>query len=78
MYVHSLVEMPIETTREIRVQVYRLFFYNTPFDAFNVIMSIRFRLFFVRGDPEDVAIQRLTLLPYPGGPSLYPSDLEWT
>ena len=39
---------------------------------------IRFRLFFVRSDREDVAIQRLTLLPYAGGPSLYPGDLEWT
>jgi len=48
MYVHSVVEMPIEPTWEVQVAVYRLFFYNTPFDAFYVITSIQSRLFFLR------------------------------
>ena len=68
MYVHGAVELPIEPTREVRVAVYRLFFYNTPSEAFDVLASIR----------TDTEILRLTLLPYPGGPSLYPNDLGWT
>ena len=73
MYIHGAVELPIEPTREVRVAVYRLFFYNTPYEAFDVLPSIRYRLY-----RTDVEIRRLTLLPYPGCPSLYPNDLGWT
>ena len=79
MYVHGAVELPIDPTREVRVAVFRLFFYNTPYEAFDVLASIRFRLFFFqRSDRTDTEILRLTLLPYPDGPSLYPNDLGWT
>ena len=46
MYVHGVVELPIEPTLKVRVAVYRLFYYNTPYEAFDVLASIRFRLFF--------------------------------
>ena len=79
MYIHGAVELPIEPTREVRVAVYRLFFYNTPYEAFDVLPSIRYRLFFARrSNRTDAEIRRLTLLPYPGGPALYPNDLGWT
>jgi len=31
--------------------------------------------FFLRSERTDAVFVRLTLLPYPGGPSLYPNDL---
>ena len=34
--------------------------------------------FFPRSERTDAEILRLTLLPYPGGPSLYPNDLGCT
>jgi len=46
MYVHGMVELPMEPTRVVRVAVYRLFFYNTPYDVFDVLATFRFRLFF--------------------------------
>ena len=46
MYVHGVVELHTEPTRKVRVAVYRLFYYNTPYEAFDVLASIRFRLFF--------------------------------
>jgi len=39
MYVHGVVELPTEPTREVRGAVYRLFFYNTPYEAFDVLAS---------------------------------------
>lgn len=75
MYVHGVVELPIEPTEEVRVAVYELFDYNTPFAMFP---TFRYRLFFSRNERADVEIQRLTLLPYPDGPSMYAADNLWT
>ena len=79
MYVHGVVELPIEPTREVRVAVYRLFLQNTLrgvwCPCFNPVQTV---FFFLRSEHTDAEILQLTLLPYPGGPSLYPKDLKWT
>jgi len=79
LYIHGMVELPIEPTHVVRVAVYRLFFYNTPYEAFDVFNSFRFRLmFFQRSERTNVEIQWLELLPHAGAPSLYPNDFGWT
>ena len=79
MYIHGMVELPIEPTRSVRIAVYRLFFYNTPYEAFDVFNTFRFRLmFFQRSERTNVEIQWLELLPHAGSPSLYPDDFGWT
>ena len=79
LYIHGMVELPIEPTRSVRIAVYRLFFYNTPYEAFDVFNSFRFRLmFFQRSERTNVAIRWVELLPHAGSPSLYPEDFGWT
>ena len=78
MYVHGMVELPVEPTRSVRITVYRLFFYNTPYEVFDVFATFRLRLFFsLRSERTDVEIQHLELLPHSGGPSVYPNDFGW-
>jgi len=61
-----------------RFNEYRLFFYNTPYEVFDVFATFRFRLFFsLRSERTDVEIQHLELLPHSGGPSVYPNDFGW-
>ena len=80
MYVHGRVLLPCEETSETRDAVYRMFLYNTPFAVFNVVRTLRFRLFFVRDDRDDredyVRITTLCLLPYGGGPPFYQDSLN--
>jgi len=78
MHMHGCVRLPVEPTREIRNVLYRLFIFNTPYSAFNLIRILRFRLFFRRVEGlSNIVIQHLCVLPFPGGPSLYNEDGLW-
>jgi len=79
LYIHGMVELPIEPTRSVRIAVYRLFFYNTPYEVFDVFSTFRFRLmFFQRSERTNIEIRWLELLPHAGSPTLYPDDFGWT
>jgi len=79
LYIHGIVQLPVEPTREVRAILYRLFIYNTPFALYDLIRIQRFRLFFRRVEGlRSIVIQFVHLLPYPGGPSTYPEDGLWT
>ena len=59
-----------------RWAVYRMFMFNTPFAIFDVTRGFRFRFLFIRRrDDSDLRVAFLTLLPFSGGPSLYPDLL---
>lgn len=78
MYVHGVVVMPVDITRNRRMIVYMLLIHNTPFAIFDLIETMRFRLFFWKDESvTSVELRRLTLLPHSGGPSVYPEDNEW-
>ena len=79
MYVHGQVLLPVHVTFDTRSVFYRLFVFNTPYHLYDMIQIQRFRLFFVHvEDQTNVEIRRFQLLPFPGGPSLYPDDGLWT
>ena len=72
MHVHGRVHVLSEVTSAMRSAVYRMFLHNTPFAVFNVVNSLRFRLFFMRDDSvTDIQITDLCVLPYGGGPPIY-------
>ena len=79
MYVHGQVLLPVPVMFDTRSVFYRLFVFNTPYHLYDMIQIQRFRLFFVHVEGQtNVEIQRFQLLPFPGGPSLYPEDGLWT
>ena len=66
------VVVPCEVMSEMRAAVYWMFLHNMPFSAFNVVKTLRFRLFFVRDDSvAHVQFTTLCILPYGGGPPFY-------
>jgi len=78
MYVHGVVVMPADITRNRRMIIYMLLIHNTPFAVFDIVETMRFRLFFWKDESvTSVELRRLTLLPHSGGPSIYPEDNEW-
>ena len=73
LYVHGRVVMPCEATESRRRPVYRMFMYNTPFSLFDATISFRFRLLFIQNrDTRKLRIDQVCLMPYSGGPPLYP------
>lgn len=50
MYIHGVVVLPVDVTRSRRMIVYMLMIHNTPFVFFDLIDSMRFRLFFWKDD----------------------------
>jgi len=80
MYVHGRVMLPVPVTPEVRSLVYRLFVFNTPFSAYDMIQIQRFTLLFVHdAERTSVKIEELHLHPYAGGPSFYQEDSSlWT
>ena len=76
LYVHGIVRMPCEATCWMRWSVYRMFMFNTPFSVFDVTRSFRFRFLFFRDTTDrSLRISHLSLLPFSGGPPLYPDSL---
>ena len=77
LYIHGVVFVPFNTPLydELRVRVYRMFYFNTPYNLWLLIRSIRFRLLFVAstsfGDQARIERLRVNTEPstilYPGG-----------
>ena len=77
LYVHGRVMLPVTDTSPMRYAVYRMFMYNTPFSLFDITRRFAFRLLFVRdGTTNTLRVDNLCLMPYSGGPPLYP-DLRY-
>ena len=77
LYVHGRVLLPVTATSVMRHAVYRMFMYNTPFCVFDLIRCYKFRLLFIRdGRTDTLRVENLYLMPYNGGPPLYP-DLTY-
>ena len=76
LYVHGRVMLPVTATSAMRHAVYRMFMYNTPFSVFDITRRFAFRLLFV-GDAttNTLRVDHLCLMPYNGGPPLYPDLL---
>ena len=77
LYIHGVVFVPFNTPLydELRVRVYRMFYFNMPYSFWQVIRTIRFRLLFIAstlfGDQVRIERLRLSVKPsttlYPGG-----------
>ena len=66
------VQVPYEVTSAMRAAVYQMFLYSMPFSVFDVVRTVRFRLFFIRDDSVmNIQITSLCLLPFGGGPPFY-------
>ena len=77
LYIHGRVLLPVTATPAMRHAVYRMFMYNTPFSVFDLTRCFKFRLLFVRdGLTDTLRVENLCLMPYNGGPPLYP-DLQF-
>ena len=77
LYVHGRVMLPVTDTSPMRLAVYRMFMYNTPFSVFDITRRFAFRLLFIRdGTANTLRVDNLCLMPYSGGPPLYP-DLTY-
>ena len=77
LYVHGVVSMPCEVTPTNRWAVYRMFMFNTPFAVFDVTFGFRLRFLFIRRRVDsNLRVAFLTLLPFGGGPPLYPDLLS--
>ena len=65
IYIHGAVFVPFNTTLHdrLRMLVYRLFYFNTPYCLWYVIESLRFRLLFVASTAfgDHVRIERLRI-----------------
>ena len=76
LYVHGIVRMPCEATCCMRRSVYGMFVFNTPFAVFDVTRVFKFRFLFFRDITDtSLRINHLSLLPFSGGPPLYPDSL---
>ena len=77
LYIHGVVCVPFNTPLydELRVTVYTMFYFNTPYGLWQVIRTIRFRLLFIASTlfGDEVRIERLRVSTdssttlYPGG-----------
>jgi len=63
LYIHGTVFMPfhIISYDHIRMEVYRMFYFNTPYRLYNFIPRLRFRLLFVSSSTygDQIRIERL-------------------
>ena len=75
LYVHGRVLLPVTATSAMRHAVYRMFMYNTPFSVFDLTRRFAFRLLFIRDATPTLRVDHLCLMPYNGGPPLYPDLL---
>ena len=77
LYIHGVVFVPFNTPLyyELRLKVYKMFYFNTPHNLWLLIRAIRFRLLFVASTSfgDHVRIERLRVNSefstpfYPGG-----------
>ena len=68
--------LPVTDTSAMRHAVYRMFMYNTPFSVFDITRRFACRLLFIRnGTVNTLRVDNLCLMPYSGGPPLYPDLL---
>ena len=73
LYVHGRVMLPASATSPMRHAVYRMFMYNTPFSVLDITRRFAFRLLFIQDVSTDTLwVDNLCLMPYSGGPPLYP------
>jgi len=67
LYIHGTVFLPAYVTSfdHIRMEVYRMFYFNTPYTVFNFTSRIRFRLLFVSSSAfgDQIRIERLFVTP---------------
>ena len=76
LYVHGRVMLPVTAMSAMRQAVYRMFMYNTPFLVFDITRRFTFRLLFIRNvTTNTLRVDHLCLMPYNGGPPLYPDLL---
>ena len=76
LYVHGRVMLPVTDTSAMRHAVYTMFMYNTPFTVFDITNRFPFSLLFIRDVSTDtLRVDNLCLMPYSGGPPLYPDLL---
>jgi len=63
MYIHGTVFFPFNVISfdHIRMEVYRMFYFNTPYRVFNFTSRIRFRLLFISSSTfkDQIRIERL-------------------
>ena len=63
LYIHGTVFMPFHIIAydHIRMEVYRMFYFNTPYRVYNFVPRIRFRLLFVSSSTfgDEIRIERL-------------------
>lgn len=75
-FLHDVVAMPCEVTAVQCWAMYRMFMFNTPFSVFDDTNDFTFRFLFTHKDSDTtVRVNFLTLLPFGGGPPLYPDLL---
>ena len=76
LFVHGRVMLPISPTSEMRRAVYRMFMHNTPFNVFDITRCFALRLLFIGDESANtLRVENLCLMPYSGGPPLYPDLL---
>jgi len=63
LYIHGTVFFPLHVISfdHIRMEVYRMFYFNTPYRVYNFVSRIRFRLLFVSSSTfgDQIRIERL-------------------
>ena len=78
LYNHGVVFVPFNTTLHnmLRMTVYRLFYFNTPYSLWHIARTIRFRLLFIASTSfgDQVRIERLRVNTDPST-TLYPGGL---
>ena len=77
LYIHGVLFVPFNTPLydELHVRVYRMFYFNKPYNLWLIIRTIRFRLLFIAltsfGDQARIERLRLSVeqspTHYPGG-----------
>ena len=67
LYIHGTVFMPFHIVAfdHIRMEVYRMFYFNTPYRVYNFIPRLRFRLLFISSTAygDQIRIERLFVTP---------------
>jgi len=63
LYIHGTVFMPFNVVAfdHIRMEVYRMFYFNTPYRVYNFIPRLRFRLLFISSTAyvDQISVERL-------------------